>query len=231
MKPTINSLFSRRETPDNLWQKCPECGTMLFHRELAENLNVCINCDHHMYIGPAERLADLYDNSAFQLLEYDAPIADPLKFRDQKKYYSFVSLKINDTTNYDYQFKIFREGTERYTEIKKLDIDVQTDIDADWDEDFSYPLNGPFTVKLDKMYPPGGVPITIPENDQAIVEISWEGYNLFRPDAGPGSQNEVRYKGPNLLIFSNLKEKAKCISLEKYFSKYIFLQKKIILYF
>jgi len=86
MKPTINSLFSRRETPDNLWQKCPECGTMLFHRELAENLNVCINCDHHMYISPADRLADLYDNSAFQLLEYDAPIVDPLKFRDQKKY-------------------------------------------------------------------------------------------------------------------------------------------------
>ena len=40
VRPKINSLFSRREVPENLWTKCPECGTMLFHRELAENLNV-----------------------------------------------------------------------------------------------------------------------------------------------------------------------------------------------
>ena len=39
VRPTINSLFSRREVPDNLWTKCKECGTMLFHRELADNLN------------------------------------------------------------------------------------------------------------------------------------------------------------------------------------------------
>ena len=43
VRPKINSLFSRREVPENLWTKCPECGTMLFHRELAENLNVCID--------------------------------------------------------------------------------------------------------------------------------------------------------------------------------------------
>ena len=34
VRPKINSLFSRREVPENLWTKCPECGTMLFHREL-----------------------------------------------------------------------------------------------------------------------------------------------------------------------------------------------------
>ena len=38
VRPKINSLFSRREVPENLWTKCPECGTMLFHRELADNL-------------------------------------------------------------------------------------------------------------------------------------------------------------------------------------------------
>ena len=41
VRPRINSIFSRRETPENLWKKCDECGTMLFHRELSENLNVC----------------------------------------------------------------------------------------------------------------------------------------------------------------------------------------------
>ena len=56
VRPKINSLFSRREVPENLWTKCPECGTMLFHRELSGNLNVCTNCNHHMAIGARERL-------------------------------------------------------------------------------------------------------------------------------------------------------------------------------
>ena len=54
VRPKINSLFSRREVPENLWTKCPECGTMLFHRELSDNLNVCTHCDHHMAITPRE---------------------------------------------------------------------------------------------------------------------------------------------------------------------------------
>ena len=86
VRPKINSLFSRREVPDNLWTKCPECGTMLFHRELADNLNVCGNCDHHMAIRPRERFAALFDGSIFTEVKVPEPIADPLHFRDQKKY-------------------------------------------------------------------------------------------------------------------------------------------------
>ncbi len=86
VRPTINSLFSRRETPENLWTKCPECGTMLFHRELAENLNVCTSCDHHMQLRPRERFKALFDGGIFTEVEVPEPIADPLGFRDQKKY-------------------------------------------------------------------------------------------------------------------------------------------------
>ena len=86
VRPTINSLFSRREVPENLWSKCPECGTMLFHRELKDNLNVCTNCDHHMAIGPRERLAALFDSGIFTEVKVPEPITDPLGFRDQKKY-------------------------------------------------------------------------------------------------------------------------------------------------
>ncbi|MFO1174791.1 MAG: acetyl-CoA carboxylase, carboxyltransferase subunit beta [Paracoccaceae bacterium] len=86
VRPKINSLFSRREVPENLWTKCPECGTMLFHRELADNLNVCTNCDHHMAITPAERLAALFDNGVFTEVKVPEPVTDPLHFRDQKKY-------------------------------------------------------------------------------------------------------------------------------------------------
>ena len=86
VRPTINSLFSRREVPDNLWTKCPECGTMLFHRELSENLNVCSNCDHHMLLAPRDRFKSLFDDGIFVELKVPKPIADPLNFRDQRKY-------------------------------------------------------------------------------------------------------------------------------------------------
>ena len=86
VRPRINSLFSRREVPENLWTKCPECGTMLFHRELADNLNVCSNCDHHLAMSPRARFAALFDGGVFVEVKVPEPIADPLGFRDQKKY-------------------------------------------------------------------------------------------------------------------------------------------------
>ena len=86
VRPKINSLFSRREVPENLWTKCPECGTMLFHRELADNLNVCTTCDHHMAISPRERFNALFDGGIFTEVKVPEPLADPLIFRDQKKY-------------------------------------------------------------------------------------------------------------------------------------------------
>ncbi|WP_112321137.1 acetyl-CoA carboxylase, carboxyltransferase subunit beta [Oceanibium sediminis] len=86
VRPKINSLFSRREVPENLWTKCDECGQMLFHRELADALNVCPNCDHHMYIPPRERLANIFDGGLYVDVPVPEPIADPLHFRDKKKY-------------------------------------------------------------------------------------------------------------------------------------------------
>jgi acetyl-CoA carboxylase carboxyl transferase subunit beta len=86
VRPKINSLFSRREVPENLWTKCPECGTMLFHRELAANLNVCSNCDHHMAITPRDRFSALFDGGIFTDVKVPDAVTDPLHFRDQKKY-------------------------------------------------------------------------------------------------------------------------------------------------
>jgi len=86
VRPRINSIFSRREVPENLWSKCDECGTMLFHRELKDNLNVCTNCGHHMAITPRARFAALFDGGAFATVKVPEPMADPLQFRDQKKY-------------------------------------------------------------------------------------------------------------------------------------------------
>ncbi|MGY6550108.1 MAG: acetyl-CoA carboxylase, carboxyltransferase subunit beta [Roseinatronobacter sp.] len=86
VRPTINSLFSRREMPENLWEKCPSCGTMLFHRELTDNQRVCPACDHHLGISPRERFHSFFDNGLYREIDVPAPIVDPLQFRDQKKY-------------------------------------------------------------------------------------------------------------------------------------------------
>ena len=86
VRPKINSLFNRREVPENLWVKCDACGTMLFHRELADNLNVCTNCGHHLAISPRDRFRALFDGGVFVEVEVPKPLTDPLGFKDQKKY-------------------------------------------------------------------------------------------------------------------------------------------------
>ncbi len=86
VRPKINSLFSRREVPDNLWTKCDDCGTMLFHRELSDALNTCPNCDHHMHISPRLRFEAMFDGGIFTEIAVPEVVADPLTFKDQKKY-------------------------------------------------------------------------------------------------------------------------------------------------
>jgi acetyl-CoA carboxylase carboxyl transferase subunit beta len=74
------------ETPDNLWHKCKGCGTMVFSKELEENLYVCPTCDHHERIGPARRFEYLFDAGSYTVLPSPRVAEDPLKFRDQKPY-------------------------------------------------------------------------------------------------------------------------------------------------
>ncbi|MAS42138.1 MAG: acetyl-CoA carboxylase carboxyl transferase subunit beta [Rhodobacteraceae bacterium] len=86
VRPRINSLFSRREMPENLWRKCDSCGSMLFHRELRDALNVCPNCQHHMHITPRDRFEALFDGGRFKEISAPDALADPLQFRDEKRY-------------------------------------------------------------------------------------------------------------------------------------------------
>lgn len=79
------SFAQKRDTPDNLWIKCPRCEEMLFTREYEENLSVCPRCDHHGRIGADARLAQLLD-AGFAVLDAPKVKEDPLKFRDSKKY-------------------------------------------------------------------------------------------------------------------------------------------------
>ena len=84
--PKIRAVVAKKEMPDNLWHKCPGCGQMLFHRELEANLHVCAACGHHLRLAPAKRLAMLFDDGKYTVIELPKTIADPLKFRDRKRY-------------------------------------------------------------------------------------------------------------------------------------------------
>jgi acetyl-CoA carboxylase carboxyl transferase subunit beta len=79
-------FIARRETPDNLWQKCPGCGQMVFVKEYEENQSVCPKCDHHGRIGPDARFDALFDGGVYTLLPQPQVREDPLKFRDSKRY-------------------------------------------------------------------------------------------------------------------------------------------------
>ena len=78
-------FLPKRETPDNLWHKCPECEAMVFTREYEENLFVCPRCDHHGRIGPTLRFDMLLD-PGYSVLPPPQVREDPLKFRDSKRY-------------------------------------------------------------------------------------------------------------------------------------------------
>ena len=78
-------FIAKRETPDNLWIKCPGCGQMIFTREYLENLSVCPACGHHGRIGPQARFDQIFD-AGYTLVGAPRVPEDPLKFRDSKKY-------------------------------------------------------------------------------------------------------------------------------------------------
>jgi acetyl-CoA carboxylase carboxyl transferase subunit beta len=85
VRPKIRTLLGRREVPDNLWQQCSACEQMIFHRDLERNLRVCTHCGHHMRPSATERLEWTLD-AGFSRIELPKVPADPLRFRDSKRY-------------------------------------------------------------------------------------------------------------------------------------------------
>ena len=89
VRPKIRTLLGRREVPDNLWQQCPSCQQMLFTKDLDRTLKVCPNCGYHLRCTAVERLAYTFDGvegAGFTRIELPRAPADPLRFRDSKRY-------------------------------------------------------------------------------------------------------------------------------------------------
>ncbi len=76
----------KRETPDGLWYKCPECDNVTTSREHKYNAHTCINCGYHERIGSAEYFEILFDENIFTELDKNMTSGDPLNFTDSKAY-------------------------------------------------------------------------------------------------------------------------------------------------
>jgi len=88
-KPKIGAGKSKkREIPEGLWIKCPKCNSMVFDKELDENLKVCSQCQHHFPIGARERIHSLVETCTFEEMDADMTSTDMLNFTGVASYAS-----------------------------------------------------------------------------------------------------------------------------------------------
>jgi acetyl-CoA carboxylase carboxyl transferase subunit beta len=85
VRPKIRS-FLRRETPENLWIKCPETGQLVFYKDVEANQFVIPSSSYHMRISAPLRLRSMFDAGEFEDIALPEVQLDPLKFRDERRY-------------------------------------------------------------------------------------------------------------------------------------------------
>ena len=83
--PGVKNIFTKKNSPDNLWIKCPKSGEMVFSADLA-SLQHVTPAGHHLRIGPKMRLGYTFDDANYFEVDVPEVAKDPLKFKDDKKY-------------------------------------------------------------------------------------------------------------------------------------------------
>lgn len=97
----IKTEAKKKEIPEGLWSKCPECANFLFRSELERNLEVCPKCNFHMRITARKRLSIFLDPSYREEIAAHVVPEDRLKFRDTKKYKDRLVTAQRDTGEKD----------------------------------------------------------------------------------------------------------------------------------
>ena len=87
----------KKETPEGLWYKCPQCKQITPTKDHSDNLCVCFNCSYHERISSAEYFNILFDENAFTEINPNITSADPLDFEDTKKYIDRIESTIKKT--------------------------------------------------------------------------------------------------------------------------------------
>src|SRR6266480_2092269 len=87
-KPKLGAKSKKREIPEGLWTKCPKCSTMVFDKELDENLKVCTHCQYHFPVGARERIQSLVEPGSFEEMDAEMTSVDVLSFTGAAAYTS-----------------------------------------------------------------------------------------------------------------------------------------------
>jgi len=87
----------KAQLPDGLWVKCENCGEIIFRRELQKNFSVCQKCRYHFRINSREYIEILIDPGSFREFNTDLISADPLKFKDTKRYPDRIQKAVKET--------------------------------------------------------------------------------------------------------------------------------------
>ena len=86
LKRPVKKVTQTHDIPDDLWDKCAGCGSLLFHAEVEKNNFICPNCGYHFRLAPLKRLEMMFDGGQFTLIQLPKVKEDPLHFSDLKKY-------------------------------------------------------------------------------------------------------------------------------------------------
>src|SRR5215471_3145501 len=97
-KPKLGAKSKKKEIPEGLWTKCPKCSTMVFDKELDENLKVCTHCQYHFPVGARERIQSLIEPGSFEELDAEMTSVDVLNFTGAASYKSKLE-KYKKTSN------------------------------------------------------------------------------------------------------------------------------------
>ena len=112
VKPKLSALVGSRKTvPDNLWQNCPNCGNMMHHKDLYDNLNVCNSCEYHFRISVDRRIETLFGKDNFNEVDYLA-IKDSIKKqlltgKKNQVYNNWLRAEKDKINIIDLRYKIF----------------------------------------------------------------------------------------------------------------------------
>jgi acetyl-CoA carboxylase carboxyl transferase subunit beta len=85
VRPKIRSIL-KKDTPENLWVKCPDSGQLVFHKDVEQNLFVIPGSEHHLRVTAVQRLKMTFDDGTYEDIALPEVPLDPLKFRDEKRY-------------------------------------------------------------------------------------------------------------------------------------------------
>ena len=86
VRPKIRNFLNRRETPENLWIKCPETGQLVFYKDVEANQFVIPSSNYHMRMSATVRLKSMFDGETWLDIAVPEVATDPLKFRDERRY-------------------------------------------------------------------------------------------------------------------------------------------------